>query len=195
VCGIAGIAEFAEPELSIAPFGPRRGRLDVLEGHSLPERIPGRKVSDDAPGVPEGLPSELPRSLLPDVESPPPLRLPYLNSPCESAPPASSRLRPLRDGSRGVLAPCRLGSRRVVPTSPPPPNRRSSASGPSARSHCDRPGGIPRRRQQSLFPSFHLRPERGLGFPVLALLGFSVGCLPALQVPLQGFAPRFEDPA
>jgi hypothetical protein len=105
------------------------------------ERIPDGLEFDDAFCVPEGLPSELPRSLLPTSESPPLHRLPYLDSPCESSSPASSRLRPLRDGSPGVLAPLRLGSPRVVPTPPPPANRRSPASGTSARARDDRSGG------------------------------------------------------
>jgi hypothetical protein len=47
---------FAEPELSFASFGPRRGRQCVLEGSRAPRRIPRVEEFDDALDVPEGFP-------------------------------------------------------------------------------------------------------------------------------------------
>lgn len=194
--GIAGIAKSAEPELSVAPFGPRRGRNIVLEGHLLPERVPGGEEFDDASSVPEGFPLERSRSHLPAAESPPLHRLPYLNSPCESSPPASSRLRPLRDGSHGVLAQRHLGSLRVVPTSPSPVNRRPRRrQGPRPVLAATGRRVPPWRCRSSPFPSLHLPSGARSRSPGPCPPGVLVSGLPAPHAPLQGFAPRIVGPA
>jgi hypothetical protein len=182
----------AEPELSIASFGPRRGRQCVLEGSRPPRRIPRVEEFDDALDVPEGFPIKT-TALTPagcGVASTAPAPVPELvwRVCTTSLLAVASSPRWLSWGS------CPVPLEIAASGSDTPSASKTVAfrlQGPRPVLTSTGQWEPHWRRQQSPFPSFHQVPERGAGFPVLALLGLPLLASRPSVLPFRALLPGF----